>query len=219
MSALIQALKAIEPNVQGTDAKPLFDDIVALTGTFTDAFHRILASNKEADALLNGSMPADAARAAEIAEAIKDSATADQEQAEGVIREAISFSRSVSLALMIVGLAAGIALTAMIGGMISRPILGMTAAMRKLADGDTGVDIPGTGRTDEVGQMAAALQVFRETRIAADRTAAAQEAERVSKERRAAQLDTLTRVLRSRPANWWARFPRRPRNFRPRPNP
>jgi methyl-accepting chemotaxis protein len=193
LSALNQALKAIEPGVRDTEAKPLFDGIVARTATYTDAFNRILAANKEANALILGSMPADAARVAELAEAIRNSAAADQEQAESAIRQAISFSRSVSLVLMIIGLAAGIGLTALIGGMISKPIVGMTAAMRKLAGGDTGIDIPGIGRTDETGQMADALQVFKETRIAADRTAAAQESERVAKERRAAQLDTLTR--------------------------
>ena len=193
LSVLNQALKAMEPNVQDAGVKPLFDGIVAQTGTFTDAFNRILAANKEANGLILGSMPADAARVAETAETIKNSATADQEQAESDIREAISFSRSVSLVLMLAGLAVGIGLTALIGGMISRPILGMAATMRKLAGGDTGIDVPGVGRTDEIGQMASALQVFKETRIAADRTAAAQESERVARERRSAQLDALTR--------------------------
>jgi methyl-accepting chemotaxis protein len=45
---------------------------------------------------------------------------------------------------------------------ISGPIAAMTAVMRRLAAQDFGARIPGTGRRDEIGAMAAAVQVFKE---------------------------------------------------------
>ncbi len=45
---------------------------------------------------------------------------------------------------------------------IAAPIGRMTEAMRRLARQDTAVHIPGIGRKDEVGAMAAAVQVFKE---------------------------------------------------------
>ncbi|MGU3540824.1 methyl-accepting chemotaxis protein [Methylobacterium sp. A54F] len=48
---------------------------------------------------------------------------------------------------------------------VTRPIRGMTQAMSRLAANDVTVAIPGTGRTDEVGAMAAAVQVFKENLI------------------------------------------------------
>ncbi len=48
---------------------------------------------------------------------------------------------------------------------ISRPIQRMTGAMEKLAGGDTTVAIPGAGRRDEIGAMAATVQVFRDNLI------------------------------------------------------
>ena len=45
---------------------------------------------------------------------------------------------------------------------IAAPIGQMTEAMRRLAQQDTGVCIPGIGRKDEIGAMAAAVQVFKE---------------------------------------------------------
>jgi methyl-accepting chemotaxis protein len=48
---------------------------------------------------------------------------------------------------------------------ISTPIVGMTAAMTRLADGDLEVDIPARDRHDEVGNMAAAVEVFRQNAI------------------------------------------------------
>ncbi len=44
---------------------------------------------------------------------------------------------------------------------IARPIRAMTRTMRALADGSLDVAVPGLGRRDEIGQMAAAVEIFR----------------------------------------------------------
>lgn len=48
---------------------------------------------------------------------------------------------------------------------IIRPLESITKAMTDLAAGDTSVDIPGRKRSDELGRMAQALGVFRDTAI------------------------------------------------------
>ncbi|RZJ30866.1 MAG: HAMP domain-containing protein, partial [Brevundimonas sp.] len=57
----------------------------------------------------------------------------------------------------------------MIGRSVSRPVVALSGRMRALAAGDKATDIPGLQRRDEVGQMAAALEVFREAAITAER--------------------------------------------------
>ena len=71
------------------------------------------------------------------------------------------------------------------------PITGMTAAMARLAEGETSVAIPATERRDEIGRMAAAVQVFKETMIEGKRLAEAQEQAHQAKERRTVLLDGL----------------------------
>jgi diguanylate cyclase (GGDEF)-like protein len=44
---------------------------------------------------------------------------------------------------------------------VTRPIRDMTSAMRRLSDGEVAIEIPATGRRDEVGKMAQALAVFK----------------------------------------------------------
>lgn len=44
---------------------------------------------------------------------------------------------------------------------VARPVVEMTAAMGKLAGGDIHVEIPAQAREDEIGRMAAAVQVFK----------------------------------------------------------
>ncbi len=78
---------------------------------------------------------------------------------------------------------------------VSRPIIRMAATMHSLASGDTSVVLPESRRGDEIGVMARAVEVFRDNRIAADRLAAEQQAERAAKERRAEHLAGLTLVF------------------------
>jgi len=79
-----------------------------------------------------------------------------------------------------------------IGNGIANPIKSMTEAMQKLASGDTSEEIPAKGRTDEIGEMADAVQVFKDNIIKADALAAEQQMEQAEKEKRAQRIETLT---------------------------
>jgi methyl-accepting chemotaxis protein len=79
-----------------------------------------------------------------------------------------------------------------VGRRVIRPLQAIRDVMLKLAQGEVAITIPGAGRTDEIGQMADAIQIFKDTRVAADKLAAAQAAEQEVKERRTARVDTLT---------------------------
>ena len=61
---------------------------------------------------------------------------------------------------------------------IVRPLTGMTATMRRLAEGDVTVEVPAIGLNNEVGQMASAVRVFK--RNAEDRMRLQAEQERLS---------------------------------------
>jgi methyl-accepting chemotaxis protein len=76
---------------------------------------------------------------------------------------------------------------------VVRPLTAMTAAMARLAGGDLEVEVRGIEQKDEVGQLARALQSFKDNAVEARRLAAAQEAENQAKMRRAQNLDELTR--------------------------
>jgi methyl-accepting chemotaxis protein len=78
---------------------------------------------------------------------------------------------------------------------ILRPVGGMTQAMRRLAAGEFTVEIPARDRKDELGQMAAALQVFKDGMAEAERLRAEQEQSkaRAAAERREAMLTLAER--------------------------
>jgi len=79
--------------------------------------------------------------------------------------EAFAATKHMQYLMLIMGLV-GVAGIAFVGFLIARsmadPIVGMTGAMTVLADGDMDSEIPARERTDEIGEMAAAVQVFKE---------------------------------------------------------
>ncbi len=72
------------------------------------------------------------------------------------------------LALSVGGMAV-VGMSVLLGWMLSRaiakPITAMTGAMNRLASGDNSVAIEGAGRKDEVGDMARAVQTFKDAAI------------------------------------------------------
>src|SRR5207248_3193377 len=74
------------------------------------------------------------------------------------------------------GFLLGAALALLLGKQISRPMIAMCKAMRELANGNFDVVLPGLGRSDELGEMAGAVEEFKMQAIAkAERDAAAQD--------------------------------------------
>ncbi|WP_198378129.1 methyl-accepting chemotaxis protein [Neoroseomonas rubea] len=85
-------------------------------------------------------------------------ASANSRVSEGVDE----LGEHVAVLAIMVALALGTALFAgwMVVSRVTRPITRLTGAMGALAKGDLAIVIPGTGRRDEVGEMAAAVLVF-----------------------------------------------------------
>ncbi len=84
--------------------------------------------------------------------------------------DAIFWSQVVKIGvIVVVTLLLVVGMCLLLGRSIVSPITAMTAAMRKLADGDTATVIPAQERRDEVGAMAQSVQVFKDNMIEATR--------------------------------------------------
>lgn len=91
----------------------------------------------------------------------------------------------IGLLLVSVGLAIGVR------RMVLSPILAIADVMARLAHGDLSVNVPFVGRSDEVGTMAEAVQVFRTNGLERARLEAEQAAEQEQRNRRTATIDRL----------------------------
>ena len=78
--------------------------------------------------------------------------------------------------ISILGGAASLVIAIVMGIVLTRgvvaPIARMTGTMTALVKGDTGVEVPDIGRGDEIGAMAAAIQIFKQSIIERERVQA-----------------------------------------------
>jgi methyl-accepting chemotaxis protein len=92
-------------------------------------------------------------------------------------------------------LAVGAALCAVLGWLlvsgVSTPLQAITQAMERLAHHDLATEIVGRNRKDEIGAMAGAVQVFKDSMVEADRLAEQQRAEQAQKEKRAQRIEAI----------------------------
>ena len=154
------------------------------------ATHRdMLQAESEADAATER-MESDADRVAialnkvaGAADAISDAA--DEKAASIVSMAQLSVLAAVSMLTVIAGI-----LIVMISRTIITPIVKMTDSMRVLASGDTDIEIPASNRRDEIGNMASAVQVFKDNAIEAERLREeqARSEQRAEEEKRQATL-------------------------------
>ncbi|MUZ71052.1 HAMP domain-containing protein [Agrobacterium vitis] len=79
---------------------------------------------------------------------------------------AIGEFRLAAVIATVIGVIAMVGILALVlSTLVVRPVVQMTTAMSKLAGGDVSAAIPGVQRRDEIGQMGAAVAVFRDNAI------------------------------------------------------
>jgi len=85
-----------------------------------------------------------------------------------------ALTRTGIIAVGIAMVAFGLGFSWLIGRSITRPLNGLSGVMKQLAAGDTGARIPATRARDEIGEMARAVIVFRDTMIEREKLAGIQ---------------------------------------------
>jgi methyl-accepting chemotaxis protein len=148
--------------------------------------------------LLDGPKGADGTRSG----GVKTNQTMMLTQEAGEVRNGMSFLAMVQWALLAGGLIAGAVIAFITARSIATPIQGMTEAMGELAKGDTSIGIPSVGCHDEIGDMAGAVQIFKDSMIEAERLRAEQaETERRMAAQRKADMHQLANDFQSAVGN------------------
>ncbi|MFQ3623564.1 MAG: HAMP domain-containing methyl-accepting chemotaxis protein [Acetobacteraceae bacterium] len=105
-----------------------------------------------------------------------------------------SFALRAVIVLTAVALVSAAVLVWLIGAReIARPLKASVSRLGSLAEGDTTAPIPGAGRRDEIGALAAAMVTFRDVLIRQRESEARERGEAEAKAARAARMVTATR--------------------------
>ncbi len=115
------------------------------------------------------------------------------------VQAALETSAKGGTAAYLIALAVLSAILFFVGKGIISAVGGMTRAMLELAGGNEAVDIPGVGGKDEIGEMADAVQTFKENAIEVKRlNEANKEQERRAAEERRAAMQKLANDFEAR---------------------
>ncbi|WP_186418697.1 methyl-accepting chemotaxis protein [Bosea sp. CS1GBMeth4] len=121
-----------------------------------------------------------AGAAAKVNDEIRQDTEATSEALAGAARRVNLIAIGLSVAGTLLGLLGGALLTARA---ITRPLERLKLRMGQIASGDHAVEVEGQDRRDEVGEMARAVQVFKENGLAVQRLEGETEAGRAAAER------------------------------------
>ncbi|MCW2309873.1 HAMP domain-containing methyl-accepting chemotaxis protein [Rhodobium gokarnense] len=186
-------LQSLLGELQNPMRRRLATEVVELHSAYEEAFKGMHAAILQRNALVNDRLNTIGPKVAAEMDKLKLDIKNEQETLGPAASQAMETAVYVAAGVALVGVVLGILAAWFIGIGISRPISAMTDVMRKLADGDKTVDIPGLDRKDEVGSMAGAVEVFKENMIKADQLAASQAEERKAREERARKIEDLTK--------------------------
>ncbi|WP_262049258.1 methyl-accepting chemotaxis protein [Bradyrhizobium sp. Bra78] len=175
---LVQLRKDYEDRKAFWSTSPLAQDLKTVLVTRSDTevqkFWKLVI-----DQLLPALKSKDEAAAQRIYAQLKDVYSAHRTIIDGIVAgankqnadmEKLAADRDSSISYVVQGVSAAV-LALIAGGLafvvlgVVRPIVNMTGAMQKLATGDLTAEVPYAARRDEVGSMASALAVFKQSAL------------------------------------------------------
>jgi methyl-accepting chemotaxis protein len=193
-ASAVARLKFVDTALQAipTDEERVAQAVKEASGQleeYRDALTKLIDNAKEVDEL-SIEMADSTVAIMKASNAMKADLLADQQRLDSESGATIGETQRLIVMLAIGGFLLGVVLAVLLGSGISRPMIAMCKAMRELAGGNFDVVLPGLGRNDELGDMAAAVEEFKVQAIAkAERDAAALDAQnKVSAAGRRAEL-------------------------------
>ena len=180
-SELEKILKSIEQNVQSSEDRLVIADAMKMFSDHRDVFGKIRKDELEIEDTVNGEMRTAAQEIISDAEKLMVEITAVEKSIFDRMMDAVGTAEKDILIASLAGGMMGIVIAWLLGNRLSHPIVAITGVMRRLADRDLEVVIPSQARRDEIGQMAGAVQVFKENAIHNNQL----EAEAIEQEKRA----------------------------------
>lgn len=122
---------------------------------------------------------------------LQTDANAEFDLAKSHLADDATTTFMVLIAAMVISAALAAALGFLIVRMLSAPLVSMTSSMVELASGNLDVEAPARDFANEVGEMAEAVETFKQNAIAALKLSEEAAHEQTARETRARQIETL----------------------------
>ena len=195
MAAFAETSKEMRAELQNPTRRQLANHVVELAGAYRTAFEKVVKTIYARNEIISGTLDVIGPRLADEMEQVK----LDNKELQDTIGPATSAEMKsaiwITAVTALIAVVVGCLLAIFTGRAISRPIAAMTAAMQRLAEGDEKADIPATGQSDEIGDMAKAVLVFKENMIKNRELQEVAAKEQEERNERAERVDGLTKTF------------------------
>ncbi|HYG91667.1 MAG TPA: methyl-accepting chemotaxis protein [Azospirillum sp.] len=182
---LIANAEALQAQLQDPALKKQAGEAVDAARKYLPAFNDTVEAVNETNRLV-AQMGKDVAEFAQVAETTKATALDTLGKTKEAIDSGLQSTSTTNIAVGIAAVLIGLLLAWLVARSIVKPVRAMTETMTNLAHGDLTVTIPALADRDEIGEMAQAVQVFKDNAIEKQRMDEAERA-RLEAERRAAE--------------------------------
>ncbi len=150
---------------ENPERRDLAKQAMGIAAEYKKTFQRAYETITERNRIILGTLDRIGPEVANAIEDMKLQVKAEQDTVGPAMVETIDQKSTLIAVFGAAALIAGILLAVFIGRTISRPIVAMTQTMGELSTGKLDIEIPSRNRRDEIGKMAAAVQVFKENAL------------------------------------------------------
>lgn len=191
-SSMEETMTLVEGTLHTEEGQQLFDEAVAKLHAYQAISERIHADETLLRTMVDGEMVKLTDIITHDAEALVNEAGEARivltEETHDIIRMAVW----EMLAIGLLGVVVGSISAWTIGSATANPIVEITAAMKKLASQQMDTPVPSQDRKDEIGQMAAALNTFKDAMIEAARLSEIQLMDAKAKEAQRQRMEEIS---------------------------
>ncbi|CAK0746128.1 methyl-accepting chemotaxis protein [Azospirillaceae bacterium] len=187
----IEAVGKLHERLSNSARRQLAEEGKVLAQRYLAAFNELAVATHDTHEMINGVMARLAQEVGELAHKIVQSQKKAMSVDSASIQEDFDASILRSLGLSAGALAFGVLLALVVSRSITEPIKKMTVTMTALASGNLTVTAPALDNRDEVGEMARAVQVFKDNALEVEQMRNAQE-----QQKRQAELEKSQAMLR-----------------------
>jgi methyl-accepting chemotaxis protein len=192
ISAMGDELTAIVARMYASDERDLLEQMVANAAAYRTALERIREKAASRQEVIETRLSPLLSSTVESAQKFDNQAEENKQKRAEAMRDGAGSAYFIVTVTSLVSIAVTLLMAKFLSSGIATPVIRMTEAMKRLADKDLSTEIPAVGDRNEIGEMARAVQVFKENMARADRLAAEQAEQQAQTARRAESLSRLT---------------------------
>ena len=186
-----EELKTLRSSLENLIRRRLVQSVSKNLGDYVEAFELASEVIFERNQIIEGTLDTIGPKIAAVVEEVKLSVKNDQDTlGPRAVAKAKSAKTRTSV-IAVISLILGAVAAFVIARSIARPVVDMTETMKRLAGGRLETEVPARDRRDEIGEMAGAVQVFKDNAVERQELEAEQERQREAKERRTARIERL----------------------------